>query len=94
VRAGLSTAGTLRAATLNAAELLGMQDDLGTVEPGKIADLVAVEGDPLQDIAAMAQVRFVMKDGRVVRGPATPAAPPALTLPPPTPEIPYPGPSR
>ncbi|WP_408891469.1 amidohydrolase family protein [Myxococcus faecalis] len=56
----------LRAEPLNAAELLRLQDQLGSVEPNKLADLVAVEGDPLKDIHALRQVRFVMKDGQVV----------------------------
>jgi imidazolonepropionase-like amidohydrolase len=67
VRGGLSPAGALRAATLSAAELLGVERDLGTVERGKIADLVAVGGDPLADIGSMERVRFVMKEGAVLR---------------------------
>jgi imidazolonepropionase-like amidohydrolase len=67
VRGGLSPAGALRAATLNAAELLGLERDLGTIERDKIADLVAVDGDPLADVGAMERVRLVMKDGAVVR---------------------------
>ncbi|AKF85106.1 hypothetical protein MFUL124B02_09405 [Myxococcus fulvus 124B02] len=64
--AGLKPVDILRAATMNAAELLRMQDQLGSVEPNKLADLVAVEGDPLKDIHALKQVRFVMKDGQVI----------------------------
>ena len=57
----------LRAATVNAAELLGMPDDLGAATPGHYADLVAVEGDPLADIhVAIDKVRGVMKGGVVV----------------------------
>ncbi len=55
-----------RAVTANAAELLRMQDRVGTLEAGKLADLLAVKGDPLKDLAALKQVRFVMKDGKVV----------------------------
>ena len=51
-----------------ASRLVGMEKDLGTVEAGKIADLVAVPGDPLVDIKAMTRVSFVMKDGVVYRG--------------------------
>jgi imidazolonepropionase-like amidohydrolase len=76
VRGGLPPIGALRAATIHAAELLGMAGEIGAVEAGKIADLVAVDGDPLQDIAVMERVRFVMKDGRVIRRPLAPPSPP------------------
>ncbi len=66
-RLGLEPMGAIRAATSGAAELLGLSKDLGTVEPGKIADLVAVPRDPLQDLKAMEEVRFVMKGGLVFR---------------------------
>ena len=67
VRGGMSPLGALQAATINGAELLSLSKDLGTVEPGKFADLVAVAGDPLQDISVMEDVRFVMKAGKVVK---------------------------
>ncbi len=67
VSLGLSPLQAIQAATLNAASLLGWQDRIGAVEPGKYADLIAVEGDPLKDIAELQRVRFVMKDGVVVR---------------------------
>jgi len=57
----------IRAITTNAAEMLGWQDRIGAVEPGKFADLVAVAGDPLADITELERVRFVMKNGEVVR---------------------------
>lgn len=67
VKAGMTPAQALAAATTTAAELLGMQDRLGRVAPGFLADLVAVEGDPLASINALyTGVRWVMKDGRVV----------------------------
>lgn len=62
---GMRPAETLVAATRSAAEALGMLDRIGTVEPGKLADLVAVRGNPLEDIDLMAAVGFVMKDGVV-----------------------------
>jgi imidazolonepropionase-like amidohydrolase len=65
--AGMSVLDVVRAITVNAAEALGWQDRIGTLEPGKFADLVAVAGDPLADITELAHVRFVMKDGKVVR---------------------------
>lgn len=67
VEGGMSPAGALRAATSSAAQLLGVENELGSVEAGKIADLVAVEGDPRQDIGAMGRPRFVMKAGRIHR---------------------------
>jgi imidazolonepropionase-like amidohydrolase len=54
---------------VTAAELLGMKDSLGTVEAGKLADIVAVPGDPLEDVSAMEKVEFVMKGGVVYRRP-------------------------
>jgi len=57
----------IRAATVNAAELLGWQDRVGAVEAGKYADLIAVEGDPLIDITILQQVKFVMKGGTTVK---------------------------
>ena len=65
--AGMTPLDTMRAITVNAAEMLGWQDRVGAVEPGKFADLVAVSGDPLADISELQRVRFVMKDGQVVR---------------------------
>jgi imidazolonepropionase-like amidohydrolase len=67
VRLGLSPMGAIKAATVNAARVLGIDRDLGTLEIGKRADLVAVGRDPLADITALESVSFVMKDGRVVR---------------------------
>lgn len=64
---GLPQIDVIRAATVNAAELIGWQDRVGAIEPGKFADLIAVSGDPLQDITELERVRFVMKGGAVVR---------------------------
>lgn len=60
---GMSPRDILRSATLTAAELMGWQNQVGSLEKGKFADIVAVEGNPLEDIAALTRVRFVMKDG-------------------------------
>jgi imidazolonepropionase-like amidohydrolase len=57
----------IRAITTNAAEMLGWQDRIGAIEPGKFADLIAVAGDPIADIRELERVRFVMKDGRTIR---------------------------
>jgi len=58
------------AATSAAAELLGVADLTGTIAPGKSADLIAFEGDPLDEIRAVSRVSFVMKEGAVVKGDA------------------------
>jgi imidazolonepropionase-like amidohydrolase len=66
-RAGMPQLDILRAVTVNAAEMLGWQDRVGTIEPGKFADMVAVAGDPIADITELERVRFVMKGGQTVR---------------------------
>lgn len=65
--AGMPALDVIRAITTNAAEMLGWQDRVGAIEPGKFADLVAVSGDPLADIHELERVRFVMKGGHVIR---------------------------
>lgn len=65
VRGGLSPLDALRAATINGAELTGRDKDIGSIDPGKFADMVAVEGDPLANITVMEKVVFVMKGGEV-----------------------------
>ncbi len=65
--AGMSSLDILRSVTINAAQMLGWSDRIGSIEPGKLADLVAVAGDPLADITELERVRFVMKDGHVVK---------------------------
>jgi imidazolonepropionase-like amidohydrolase len=64
---GVPPAEILRAATLEGAELMGWADRIGTLEAGKLADVVAVDGDPLADVAVLQSVSFVMKGGVVVR---------------------------
>jgi len=64
---GMPALETIKAATMNAAELLGMSNQLGTIEKGKLADIVAVDGDPSKDIHVMGKVKFVMKDGKVYK---------------------------
>jgi imidazolonepropionase-like amidohydrolase len=66
VAAGLTPARALQAGTSVAAELL-QRDDLGAIAPGRRADIVAIPGDPQEDISATAKVDFVMKGGRVYR---------------------------
>jgi imidazolonepropionase-like amidohydrolase len=67
VDAGIPPAYALQAATTHAAELLRKSKDLGSIEAGKYADVIAVHGDPLQDIAILQTVDFVMKAGTVYR---------------------------
>jgi imidazolonepropionase-like amidohydrolase len=64
---GMTPMQAIRTATSTAAEMLGWSDRLGTIEAGKIADIVAVAGDPLKDITELENVRFVMKDGVVYK---------------------------
>jgi imidazolonepropionase-like amidohydrolase len=66
-QAGMKNSDILRAATTDAATMLKMHDRIGSIEAGKIADIIAVEGDPLSDIRAMLKVVFVMKDGEQIR---------------------------
>jgi imidazolonepropionase-like amidohydrolase len=67
VQAGMKPADALLSATVNSANLLGISDILGTLEEGKLADIVAVQGNPLEDISLMESVSFVMKDGVVYK---------------------------
>jgi imidazolonepropionase-like amidohydrolase len=66
VEGGMSPMDAIRSATSVAARFLGIDDRLGTIEPGKLADIIAVDGDPLADIGRMSAVHFVMKEGVVV----------------------------
>jgi imidazolonepropionase-like amidohydrolase len=77
VRWGLTPMQAIQAATVNAADLLGWSDRIGTIAPGFYADLIAVDADPLQDVSALEHVGFVMKGGRVYKrgAPAAPAPP-------------------
>ena len=67
VKLGMTPADAVRTTTVNAADLLGWSDRVGSLEAGKYADLVAVDGDPLQDITALQHVKFVMKGGTVYK---------------------------
>jgi imidazolonepropionase-like amidohydrolase len=66
-RYGMSPLDAIRSATINAADLLGWADDIGAVESGKYADLIAVDGDVLSDVKQLEHVKFVMKGGEVVK---------------------------
>ena len=78
VRGGLSTLGALQAATINAATMLEKDKDVGTLEPGRFADVVAVKGDPLSDITVIEHVAFVMQGGKVIKDPAHPDRNPVI----------------
>ena len=67
VKYGMSPLAAIQAGTLNGAKLLGWQDRIGTLKPGYQADIVAVPGDPLEDISALEKVSFVMKAGVIYR---------------------------
>ena len=64
---GMTPMQAIQSATSKAAELLDREGELGVIAPGALADIVAVEGDPLKDVKALGNVRFVMKDGKVFK---------------------------
>lgn len=65
--AGMPPMEAIKSATISAATLLGVENILGTIQKNKLADIIAVDGDPLKDIAAMGKVSFVMKDGKIYK---------------------------
>jgi imidazolonepropionase-like amidohydrolase len=70
---GMSAIDALKSATGNDADLLGIGQKVGTLEKGKLADIIAMPGDPTSDITATERVSFVMKEGKIIRqGPRTP----------------------
>lgn len=69
--AGMAPLQIIQAATQNAAHVCGLEDEIGTLEAGKAADILVVEGDPLQDVEALARVMWVVRDGVVIRGDRT-----------------------
>jgi imidazolonepropionase-like amidohydrolase len=76
VRGGMTPLEALQAATIRGAELLNWSDRIGTIEPGKFADIIAVDGNPTQDINAIEKVVFVMKDGAVFKNDLAPTTNP------------------
>jgi imidazolonepropionase-like amidohydrolase len=71
---GFTPMQVIQMATVNAADLMGWSDKVGAVEPGLYADLIAVDGDPLQNVRELERVRFVMKGGVVVKREVTSAS--------------------
>ena len=69
VKNGMTPVEAVKAATVNAADLLGLASEIGTIEAGKSADIIAVTGDPLTDVTVLKKVEFVMARGEVVKGP-------------------------
>jgi imidazolonepropionase-like amidohydrolase len=67
VRGGMTTHEAIIAGTSGAAKCIGLEREIGAVEPGRVADVIAVAGNPLADITELQRVQFVMKDGQVVR---------------------------
>jgi imidazolonepropionase-like amidohydrolase len=73
VKYGMTPMQAIQSATTSAADLLGHSDIVGSIKPGKFADIIAVSGDPLQDVSALEKVAFVMKDGKVYKQEERPA---------------------
>lgn len=71
VEDGMTPAAAIQSATMQAAKLMHLDDKVGVIEPGKLADIVAVPGNPLDQISLMEKVDFVMKNGVIYRSPET-----------------------
>jgi imidazolonepropionase-like amidohydrolase len=67
VKYGMTPMQAIQAATSSAADLIGRSNELGSIKPGKCADVIAVSGDPLNDVTELEDVQFVMKDGKVYK---------------------------
>ncbi len=89
VKLGMTPLAAIQTATLNAADLLGWADRVGSLEPGRWADMIAVDGDPTRDVTVLEHVRFVMKGGvvykdeyrRPLRSAVSPSSGPGRTRP-------------
>jgi imidazolonepropionase-like amidohydrolase len=67
VKYGMTPMQAIQAATSSAADLLGHSSEIGSIKPGKFADIIAVSGDPLADVSTLENVKFVMKDGKIYK---------------------------
>jgi len=67
VQYGMTPMSAIQAATVGAADLIGVSSKIGSIKPGKYADIVAVKGDPLKDVTVLEKTAFVMKDGRIYK---------------------------
>src|SRR5262249_4332033 len=67
VDAGIAPIETIRSATVNSAHTLALDNDIGAIAEGRVADIIAVDGDPLRDITALSRVVLVMHNGRIIR---------------------------
>jgi imidazolonepropionase-like amidohydrolase len=67
IKYGMAPMQAIQAATINAADLLGWKNRVGSISTGKLADLIAVQGDPMRDVTLLTKVGFVMKGGSVVK---------------------------
>jgi imidazolonepropionase-like amidohydrolase len=67
VKLGMTPLAAIQTATVNASDLLGAKFNVGTLEPGKFADIIAVDGDPTKDVTILEHVKFVMKGGTVYK---------------------------
>lgn len=65
--AGMPAMAAIQSATIEGARLLGMEQELGSIKAGKLADIIAVPGNPLEDTKILGQVSFVMKDGQIYK---------------------------
>ena len=67
VEYGMTPMQAIQAATVHAAELIGWPDDVGAIAPGRYADIIAVDGNPLDDVTVLENVHFVMKGGKIYK---------------------------
>lgn len=67
VKYGMTPIQSIQAATINAANLMGWNDRMGSISAGKFAEIIAIDGDPLSDVTLLSKMKFVMKGGNVIK---------------------------